>query len=326
MIFARAPLRMSFVGGGSDLPSYYRNKEGAVLSTSIDKYVYVAVNKKFDNDIRLSYSITENTKSVTEIKHPIVRNALELLGISNGVEITSISDIPSQGSGLGSSSTFTVALLHALSAFQTKDISKDELGRLSSHIEIDLCGEKIGKQDQYAAAFGGMNLIEFKRDDSVKVSKINCTSETISKLQKSILLFYTGRTRRASDLLINQSKNMADQNKFEMMSTMVAYAYEMRNILEKGDLDSFGKLLDENWQLKIKMAEGISDSEINSWYRQGISAGATGGKLLGAGNGGFMMFYAPIETHSKIENALKPLRRIPFSFEDKGSKIIFRKG
>lgn len=326
MIFVRAPLRMSFVGGGSDLPSYYRKKEGAVLSTSIDKYVYVAVNKKFDNDIRLSYSVTENTKSVTEIKHPIVRNALELLGISNGVEITSISDIPSQGSGLGSSSTFTVALLHALSAFQTKDISKDELGRLSSHIEIDLCGEKIGKQDQYAAAFGGMNLIEFKRDDSVEVSKINCTSETISKLQESILLFYTGRTRRASDLLINQSKNMAIQNKFEMMSTMVAYAYEMRNILEKGDLDSFGKLLDENWQLKIKMAEGISDSEINFWYRQGISAGATGGKLLGAGNGGFMMFYAPIETHSKIENALKPLRRIPFSFEDKGSKIIFRKG
>ena len=189
MIVSRAPLRMSFVGGGSDLPSYYRQKGGAVLSTSVDKYMYVTVNKKFDSDIRLSYSVTENESSTQQIKHPIVRNTLNFLGIEGGIEITSISDIPSRGSGLGSSSSYAVALLHALYAYQGKSISKEELGRLSSHIEIDLCGDNIGKQDQYIASFGGLNLIEFNEDDSVVVSPIICKPETILRMEESILVF-----------------------------------------------------------------------------------------------------------------------------------------
>jgi D-glycero-alpha-D-manno-heptose-7-phosphate kinase len=323
MIVSRAPLRMSFVGGGSDLPSYYMKNGGAVLSTSIDKYIYVTVNKKFDNTIRLSYSITENENSIQQIKHPIARNTLELLDIQRGVEITSISDIPSEGSGLGSSSSYTVALLYALYAYKGESISKGELGRLSSHIEIDLCGEKIGKQDQYAAAFGGLNLIEFNEDDSVVVSPVICKPETIKKMEESIIVFYTGRTRSASSLLSEQSDNMKRDDKRELMSNIVSLAYDMRSLLENNDIEPLGELLDQNWQLKRQMTAGISDQEIDNWYNKGIQAGATGGKLLGAGGGGFIMFFAPKEKHAKITEAMKGLQRVPFSFDNSGSEIVF---
>jgi D-glycero-alpha-D-manno-heptose-7-phosphate kinase len=323
MIVSRTPLRMSFVGGGSDLHSYYKQKGGAVLSTSIDKYMYVTVNRKFDDNIRLSYSITENESSIQDIKHPIVRNTLELLGIQGGVEITSISDIPSQGSGLGSSSSYTVALLHALYAYKGENASKEELGRLSSHIEIDLCGDKIGKQDQYAAAFGGLNLIEFHEDDSVAVNPVMCKPETIKKMEDSIIVFYTGRTRSASALLSEQSENMMRADKRGVMSNMVTLAYDMRNLLENDDVESLGELLDKNWQLKRQMTVGISNPQIDDWYRKGILAGATGGKILGAGNGGFIMFFAPRVKHTKITKAMKDLQRFPFSFDNGGSKIVF---
>jgi D-glycero-alpha-D-manno-heptose-7-phosphate kinase len=323
MIVSRTPLRMSFVGGGSDLPSYYRQAGGAVLSTSVDKYMYITINKKFDNDIRLSYSVTENESCTQQIKHPIVRNTLELLNIRGGIEITSISDIPSEGSGLGSSSSYTVALLHALYAYKGESASKEELGRLSSHIEIDLCGDKIGKQDQYAAAFGGLNLIEFNEDDSVVVSPVICKPETIKKMEESIIVFYTGRTRSASALLSEQSDNMKKADKRELMSNMVSLAYDMRNLLENDDVESLGELLNKNWQLKRQMTVDISDSQIDGWYSKGILAGATGGKILGAGNGGFMMFFAPKEKHARITKVMKGLQRVPFSFDNSGSKIIF---
>jgi D-glycero-alpha-D-manno-heptose-7-phosphate kinase len=323
MIVSRTPLRMSFVGGGSDLPSYYRQKGGAVLSTSIDKYIYVTVNKKFDSDIRLSYSLTENESSAKQIKHPIVRNALSFLGIERGIEITSISDIPSHGSGLGSSSSYTVALLHALYSYQGKSISKEELGRLSSYIEIDLCGDNIGKQDQYAASFGGLNLIEFNEDDSVVVSPVICKPETILRMEESILVFYTGRTRSASSLLNDLSENMKRPRKRALMSDMVSIAYEMKDLLENNDVDFVGELLDKNWKLKRQMTLGISDAQIDDLYNKGILAGATGGKLLGAGNGGFIMFFAPKEKHVNITKAMKNLKSIPFSFEGGGSKIVF---
>jgi len=323
MIVARTPLRMSFVGGGSDLPSYYRKSGGAVLSTSIDKYMYVTVNKKFDNNIRLSYSVTENRSGVEQIEHPIVRNTLELLGIEGGIEITSISDIPSQGSGLGSSSAYTVALLHALYAYQGRNISKEDLGRLSSHIEIDLCGDKIGKQDQYAAAFGGLNLIEFKEDDSVLIHPIDCKPETFRKMEESVVVFYTGRTRSASTLLSQQSDNMRQASKRSLMSEMVSLAYEMRELLENDEVEFLGELLDKNWRLKRQIATGISDPQIDNWYNKGILAGAQGGKLLGAGNGGFMMFFAPKEKHVSIVKAMKGLQRVPFLFDHKGSQIVF---
>jgi len=323
MIVARTPLRMSFVGGGSDLPSYYKFSDGAVLSTSINKYMYVTVNKKFDNNIRLSYSITENTNSVQQIEHSIVRNTLDFLDIKGGMEITSISDIPSQGSGLGSSSSYTVALLHALYAYKGYNASKEELGRLSSYIEIDLCGDRIGKQDQYSAAFGGLNLIEFNEDDSVIVHPVNCKPDTINKMEESIIVFYTGRTRSASKLLSQQSDNMKQKSKRALMSEMVSLTYEMKKSLESNDVDQVGDLLDKNWHLKRQITEGVSDSQIDYWYKKGILAGAKGGKLLGAGNGGFIMFFAPKDKHNDIANAMKELRRVPFLFDYYGSQIVF---
>lgn len=324
MIVNRTPLRMSFVGGGSDLPSYYRQKRGAVLSTSVDKYMYVTVNKKFDSDIRLSYSVTENESSVQQIKHPIVRNTLNFLGIEGGIEITSISDIPSRGSGLGSSSSYTVALLHALYTYQGRSISKEDLGRLSSHIEIDLCGYNIGKQDQYAASFGGLNLIEFNEDDTVVVSPVICKPETILKMEESILVFYTGRMRSASPLLSELSENMKQPRKRTLMSDMVSIVYDMKDLLENDEVDLVGELLDKNWQLKRQMTKNISDTQIDDWYKKGVLAGASGGKLLGAGNGGFIMFFAPRAKHVNIKKALKDLKCVPFSFERSGSKIVFQ--
>ena len=323
MIVSRVPLRMSFVGGGSDLPSYYRENQGAVLSTSVDKYMYVTINKKFDENFRLSYSTTENVSSIDQIKHSIVRNTLKFLDIQSGIEITSISDIPSHGSGLGSSSAYTVALLHALHSYIGKSISKNDLGRLASHIEINLCGDKIGKQDQYAVAFGGLNLIEFNEDESVSVSPVSCKYRTIKKMEESIIVFYTGRSRKASTLLAQQSNNMKEKSKRELMSEMVSLAYDMKELLENNDVEPIGELLDMNWQLKRQMTVGISDLQIDGWYNKGILAGATGGKLLGAGNGGFIMFFAPKEKHAKITKTMKDLQRVPFSFDNGGSKIVF---
>ena len=313
---------MSFAGGGSDLSSYYRLEGGAVLSTSIDKYMYINVNKKFDGDIRLSYSITEDVGNGSQLKHPIVRNILNFLHIDGGIEIASMADIPSKGAGLGSSSAYTVGLLHALHAYQGKYISKSELGALASHIEIELCGDPIGKQDQYAAAFGGLNLIKFNPDDSVSVEPVICKLETINKIEESIIVFYTGRTRSASALLKEQSSNMVHAEKRTLMKEMVKSAYELKQILESGDIDSFGPVLDKNWRLKTQMASGITNPQIDLWYESGMKAGAEGGKILGAGNGGFLMFFAPKERHNSIKKALKELKEVPISFDKMGSQIV----
>ena len=323
MIICRTPLRMSFVGGGSDLPEYYRTKRGAVLSTSIKKYIYVSVNKKFDDDIRLSYSTTEIVNNVSNIKHPIVRNVLQYLKIEKGLEITSISEIPSKGTGLGSSSSFTVGLIHALHSFINKDITKQELGKLSSFIEIDLCRDMIGKQDQYSASYGGLNLIEFNEDETVKVTPLSVSSEIIKKIESSIILFFTGRTRNASNLLAKQSENLKKKDKRNLVSEMVDLAYDMKNLIENNEINCLGELFDKNWKLKKQLAPEISNSEIDTIYNSGIKAGAKGGKLLGAGNGGFMMFYAAPEKHSEITKAMKGLKKVSFSFDNAGSNIVF---
>lgn len=323
MIVSRTPMRMSFAGGGSDLSSYYRLEGGAVLSTSIDKYMYISVNKKFDGDIRLSYSITEDVKSTSLLKHPIVRNTLEFLNIDGGIEIASMADIPSKGSGLGSSSSYTVGLLHALHKYQERYTSKSELGALASHIEIDLCGDQIGKQDQYAAAFGGLNLIKFNVDDSVSVEPVICKLETIKKMEESIIVFYTGQTRSASAILKEQSANMVQIEKQLLMKEMVKSVYDMKKIIESGDLDSFGPLLDKNWRIKTQMASGITSSQIDHWYSSAMKSGAEGGKILGAGNGGFLMFYAPVEKHQDIKKALKELKELPICFDKMGSEIVY---
>ena len=323
MIISETPLRMSFVGGGSDLPAFYRLHGGAVISTAIDKYVYVTVNKKFDDWIRLSYSKTEEVKSVAQIEHAIVRVTLQKLGISGGVEITSVADIPSRGTGLGSSSSFAVGLLHALHAYQGQYVSASQLGEESSCVEIDLCGSKIGKQDQYAAAFGGLNIIRFHPDDSVIVDPIICQKEVIQRLEASILAFYTGVARSASSILASQSEQMeSNRETRNIMGRMVQLVYALRDDLQSDNLAAFGEILHEDWVLKRSIMTNISNPAIDDWYARGRAAGAIGGKLLGAGGGGFLIFYAPPERHCEIERALPELRRIDFKFESRGSRII----
>jgi D-glycero-alpha-D-manno-heptose-7-phosphate kinase len=323
MIISRTPLRMSFVGGGSDLPVFYRKYGGAVVSTAIDRYVYVTVNKKFDDHIRVSYSRTEDARSVEKIKHPLVREGLKLAGISGGVEITSIADIPSKGSGLGSSSTFTVGLLNALHAFVGRHAGAEQLAREACEIEIDRCGEPIGRQDQYAAAFGGLNLIRFNPDDTVSVETIICKRETIQQLQAHTLVFYTGITRSASGILKHQTSALAtEKKKCDVTRKLVGLAETLCGELRKNRVASFGEIIHEGWLLKKSLAAGISTDVIDDWYAKARRAGAVGGKLLGAGAGGFLMFAAPPDRHEAIAAALK-LRKIDFCFEPQGSRIIF---
>jgi D-glycero-alpha-D-manno-heptose-7-phosphate kinase len=324
MIVTKTPLRMSFVGGGSDLPVFYRKYGGAVVSTAIDKFVYITVNQKFDNRIRISYSRTEEPATVEKIKHPLVREALKLTGIPGGIEIASIADIPARGSGLGSSSSYTTGLLLALHAYQGEFASAERLAREACEIEIERCGDPIGKQDQYAAAFGGFNFIQFYPDDSVSVEPIVCRRKTVETLQSNLLMFYTGLTRAAGSVLEHQNAAVArEQPKQRMLRRMVELAHQLRTELQRNNVDAFGEMLHENWLLKRKLARQISTSRIDTWYDRARRAGALGGKLLGAGTGGFMIFYAPQETHEAITSALRELRPIPFKFEPQGSKIIF---
>ncbi|MFM6831713.1 MAG: hypothetical protein ACKOVA_15450 [Novosphingobium sp.] len=323
MIISQTPLRMSFVGGGSDLPAYYREHGGAVLSTAIDKYVYVSINRKFDGGIRLAYSKTEEVTSIDDIEHELVRAAFDIRGMRGGVEITTTADIPSRGTGLGSSSTFTVGLLNVLSAYQGAHVSAEYLANGSCEIEIERCGQPIGKQDQYAAAYGGLNLIEFHQDDRVSVSPVIMRSDLRELLEQRIIVFYTGITRSASAILANQSaETSSDKVKQAALRRMVELTYVMRDELGRGNIDSFGHILDENWALKKSLTAGISSADIDAWYTAAMGAGALGGKLLGAGQGGFMMFYAPRDRHEDIANAVG-LRQVRFGFEPLGSRILF---
>ena len=324
MIISRTPLRMSFVGGGSDMPGFYRRYGGAVLSTAIDKYVYVNINRKFDGGIRLAYSKTEEVDAVEQVEHRLVRAAFECLGLKGGVEIATIADIPSRGTGLGSSSTFTVGLINAISAYTGRYIAPDNLGRLGCEIELERCGEPIGKQDQYAAAFGGLNLIEFMADDSVAVSPIIMPKGKREALERQIVVFYTGITRSASNILKQQSEAVAsEESKRAALIRMVALTYQLRDELQRGNLAAFGEILHQNWNLKKTLAKGVSSEQIDGWYAKGLAAGATGGKILGAGAGGFLMFAAPEDRHEAIEHTLAELRRVDFKFDALGSRIIF---
>jgi len=324
MIISRTPLRMSFVGGGSDLPAYYRLHGGAVVSTAIDKYVYVTVNPKFDNNIRVSYARTEEVDEVARLRHPLVRESLRHLDIAGGVEITSIADIPSRGTGLGSSSAFTVGLLHALHAWQGRYRSAEQLARESCLIEIERCGEPIGKQDQYAAAFGGFNFIEFSAYERVVVQPIVCRHETLERLQDNLVAFYTGITRPAAKVLREKQRRIAaESDKQAMLGRMVALARTLRDELQNNNLDAFGEVIHQNWVLKRQLSDDVSTGQIDAWYDAARGAGAVGGKILGAGSGGFLLFYAPRRRHRAICDALSELRPIPMRFEPQGSRIIF---
>jgi D-glycero-alpha-D-manno-heptose-7-phosphate kinase len=315
---------MSFVGGGSDLPVFYRKFGGAVVSTAINQFVYITVNQKFDKKIRVSYSRTEEARSVARIKHPLVREAMKLLGIDGGVEITSVADIPGKGSGLGSSSSFTVGLLHALHAYAERYASAEQLAREACAIEIDRCGEPIGRQDQYAAAFGGLNFIQFNSDDSVTVEPILCKRETLGQLQEHTVVFYTGITRSASAILQHQQSAVASEKKKQkVLRQMVDLAHQLKRELQANRVAAFGDIIHEGWLLKKGLTRGITSDVIDDWYAKGRKAGALGGKLLGAGAGGFLMFVAAPEKHDAIAHALGDLRRMDFRFEPQGSRIIF---
>jgi D-glycero-alpha-D-manno-heptose-7-phosphate kinase len=312
---------MSFVGGGSDLPAFYREETGAVVSTAIDKYMYICVNLKFDERIRISYSRTEEVDTVQQVEHPIVRHALQVAGIVGGIEIASMADIPSRGTGLGSSSSYTVGLLNALFAYRNVYASKETLARLACDIEIERCRGSAGKQDQYAAAFGGLNLIRFHPDESVSVDPVICPSGLLAQLEASTLVFFTGRGRSASAVLAGQSAAVSTQR--SIMRRMVQLAFDLKKELELGDLKNVGAILDENWNLKKQTYGAISDPEIDGWYEAGIRAGALGGKLLGAGKGGFLMFFAPPDRHAAIRHALPGLRSVTFRFDRNGAQVVF---
>ena len=324
MIISQTPLRVSFLGGGSDLPSYFRRNGGAVLSVAIDQSVYITVSRKFDNALRVSYSRTEEVEHASQVEHPLVREVLSLLGIEGGVEITSVADIPARGTGLGSSSSFTVGLLNALHAYSGRHATADRLAEESCHVEIDRCGEPIGKQDQYAAAFGGFNFIRFHPDDTVEVTRMVCLPSLVAELQSRLLFFYTGITRSASSLLQQQSANVGTPGaKSDATSHLVKLAEQAFSELCSGKLDSLGPMLHEAWQTKKQIADGISNGAIDEAYQAAICAGAQGGKLLGAGGGGFLMFLAPVDRHNCIRSALQSLRETRFRFVPHGSRIIF---
>ncbi|HEY0758053.1 MAG TPA: hypothetical protein VGD59_02230 [Acidisarcina sp.] len=325
MIISKTPCRISFAGGGSDIAAYYREHGGAVVSVTIDKYIYVALNEKFDHRIRVSYSRTEEADTVDQVQHPIVRSCLKLLGQERGgIEIVSVADIPSRGTGLGSSSSFTVGLLNGLFAYQGRQASPEELARLSCDVEIDLCGQPIGKQDQYAAAFGDLRMYRFHPDGTVAVDPLICKRQTMEALQGNLLMFYTGMTRNAGDILEQQTQVLAhDLDAQAKMHKMVEHAELVRRTLEAGDADGVGEILHESWMLKRTLTGGISTGEIDGWYAKARAAGALGGKILGAGGGGFLLMYAPLDRQPAVIDALRELRRIPFRFEREGSKIVY---
>ncbi len=324
MIISRTPLRISFAGGGTDLPAFYRHEPGAVISTAINKYIYIAVNRKFDRKIRASYSVTEIVDSVDELKHELIREALRLVGVDRGIEITSISDIPSQGTGLGSSSSYTVGLLNALYAYTGRLVEAERLAREACQIEIEVCGKPIGKQDQYIAAYGGLKYIRFYPDETVEVTPVLCSRQARAELERSLLLLYTGVTRSADTILSQQSENTHYQvDTRARLQRMRCLADTLRDALAHDDLTAFGEHLHQGWLEKRGLAHGISNLAIDQWYEIALQHGALGGKILGAGGGGFLLLYAPAGRHRAILEALPTLRPVPFCFEPQGSRIIY---
>lgn len=323
MIITRTPFRVSFCGGGSDLPSFYRRHEGCVLSMTINKYMYVSIHPTFNRDETVvKYSRTEIVRDVREIQHPIARQLLLDYGI-DGVEIVSTADVPA-GTGLSTSSAYTVGLIHALNAFRGKLCSQERIAREACELEIEKLGEPIGKQDQYGTAVGGLKFIRFRSDDSVEVEPLAVSRQTLSELEGNLLLFYTGLTHSAGEILQEQSKNVAGEDKkFQNLVKMTELAYELREAVVAGNLDDFGRILNENWLLKRELASQISNDRIGKYYDLAMASGALGGKLLGAGGGGFLLFYCPKEKQKRLRSALSDLWELPFAMENSGTKIIY---
>jgi D-glycero-alpha-D-manno-heptose-7-phosphate kinase len=321
MIIIQTPLRVSFFGGGTDFPSYYLDEGGAVLSSTIDKYIFVTVKNRFDQKIRVGYTSTEMVDHIDQIKHNLIREALRKTEISQGIEITTMGDIPSEGSGLGSSSTVTVGALHALYAYRGEIIQAEQLAREACEIEIDVLGSPIGKQDQYIAAYGGLRFFEFKKDGSIQSEKISVNQETIRKLNNNFLLFFTGISRKANNILKDQQNNIVDR--LDVLRKLKEMAYTARREIEASNIDALGELMHRSWLLKKQLAGSISNSIIDELYDTAYKAGAYGGKITGAGGGGFFLVYCPIEKQDALRSALSSLQELPYAIEQDGTKVIF---
>ena len=314
MIISQTPYRVSFAAGGTDLPAFYQDEPGAVLSTAINQHMYVTVSPRFERTTRIAYTRTEIAESIDDIDHTIAREALRLTGLGEHLEVTTIGDVPA-GTGMGSSSSLTVGLLGALYAYRGEIASAGRLAEEACRIEIDTLGKPIGRQDQYAAAFGGLNYIRFNPDHSTDVEPVPCAEATLRQLEERVLIVYTDQRRSADKILEKQSRGTADRR--EVLRAMRDLAGGM------GDGDEFERLLHEGWERKRSLGFGISNHGIDEWYEAARRAGARAGKLLGAGGGGFLLLMAPPEKHAKIVEKLGNARVLPFSIDRRGSRIIF---
>lgn len=322
MIITRTPFRISFAGGGSDLANYYEKFGGAVLSTAIDKYVYLSMHPYFFKDgYFLKYKEVEDVHNVEDIKHRIIREVFKLYNIK-GVDFNSSADIPS-GTGLASSSAFTAGLITLCNAYNETYLSKEEVAEQACHVEIDLLKEPIGKQDQYASACGGLNFIEFEKNGHVNVEKVFLTTDGYKRLENNLMMFYTGQTRAAGDILKEQKKNTTDDvAKINNLHKMVQLAKDLKQELLHNNIDAMGEILHQGWMYKKELAGSISNEFINHYYDLAMKNGASGGKLLGAGGGGFLLFYVKEENHQRLRYAMRELKELPFKFDNKGSTII----
>jgi D-glycero-alpha-D-manno-heptose-7-phosphate kinase len=325
MILTKTPFRISFVGGGSDLPAFYRRRTGVVVSTTIDKSMYIAIHPYFQDKIRIKYSRTEDVSSAAEVEHPLVRECLRMVGIEKGMEIASFADVPA-GTGMGSSSAFTVGLLQALQELAGWKLTAEELATAACQIELERLAEPIGKQDQYAVACGGLNCIRFHTDESVEVHPIVCSAETRDALARRLMLFYIGQERAASSILAEQSRNMADSEKFGRVTRMAALAEDLCAALERDNISSFGEILHQGWLLKAGVARGITNEAVESNYRLAREAGADGGKLLGAGGGGFLLLCCEPGKQERVRTALAHLREMSFAMTNEGTQVLQNDG
>jgi D-glycero-alpha-D-manno-heptose-7-phosphate kinase len=324
MIIARSPLRITLGGGGTDLPSYYRDHEGFLVSAAIDKYVYVNVMRPFTEGIFLKYSQLEHVENIPDVKHPIIREALQMMGFKTPqVEITTLADIPA-GTGLGSSGSFTTALLKALYTHRKRHLHQEELAELACHIEIDRLGEPIGKQDQYIAAVGGVTCFTFHKDDKVTATPLGTSMDTMFDLEDNLLLFFTGFSRSASGILKDQ-KVKSQQNDSDMLNNLhyvKELGYRSKDALIAGKTELFGELMHEHWEHKKRRSGGMSNPKIDEWYELGMKNGAVGGKLVGAGGGGFLMFMAHDRNKLRRAMAGAGLEEVRFKFDFEGTKVV----
>jgi D-glycero-alpha-D-manno-heptose-7-phosphate kinase len=321
MIISQTPYRVSFAGGGTDLPAFYRQEYGAVLSMAIDKHMYVTVSPRFEKTARVAYTKVEIAESVNDIQHELVREALKITGLGRHIEITTVGDVPA-GTGMGSSSSLTVGLLQALYAYKGQIVSAKNVAEQACKIEIDILGKPIGKQDQYAAAFGNLNYIRFNPDDTVDVEPVPAPAETMKELSSRMMLLYTEQQRDADGILKRQSEGTKDR--MPVLRAMRDLAQEMRvAITGANGLDEFAKLLHQGWELKRSLGFGISMERVDAWYDQARKLGAQGGKLLGAGGGGFLLLVAPKERHNLIRDALGNPRELTLDIDRRGGRVIF---